>query len=122
MTHCLPLLLYGIDSVALTNEQVRKLSVAFNTVFRRVFHMLRSSSMRVIYNFWVLKHLTACMNERFLYTIRNCCYAGCNLLRLCSFHCNARCWDLFVKYDVHLHLPCSLIKKQVWNYFTQTLS
>ena len=43
ITNCLPMLLYGVESICLFNclkvELVRRMSVAFNTVFRRIFHM-----------------------------------------------------------------------------------
>ena len=49
LTNCLPMLLFGIDSVSLMKCQIRRMSVVFNTVFRGIFKMSKFSSMRVIF-------------------------------------------------------------------------
>jgi hypothetical protein len=121
MTHCVPFLFYGIDSVFLTIEQIHKMSVTFNTVFRRIFHMSRSTSMRLIYNFLGIKTFDCLYDERHLCLIRNCCFSSCELLRLCCSCCYERCWNTCFKYDVHFNLSVGFIKKQVWKYFKTTL-
>ena len=63
LTNCLPMLLYGVDSLFLRTEQVRKMSVSFNIVFRHIFHMSKFSSMRAIYNFLGTKTLDCIYKE-----------------------------------------------------------
>ena len=117
LTHCLPLMLYGVDSIFITKDQIRKLSVAFNTAFRRVFHMSRFSSMRLLYSFMGFKTLDCLYEERLMCLIRNCSSSECELLRMYSELCFARCWDICLKYDVHPNLSIACIKRQVWCYF-----
>jgi hypothetical protein len=114
LTNCLPMLLYGIDSVCLKCEQIRRMSIAFNTVFRRIFHMSKFSSMRLIYHFIGTKTLECLYEERFVCLVRNCSISDFDLLRFCSFFSSTR--DSFVnichKFDVHINMTINHIKKQ----------
>jgi hypothetical protein len=124
LTNCLPMLLYGIDSVFLKCEQIKRMSVAFNTVFRRIFHMSKFSSMRLIYHFLGTKSLDCLYEERFVCLVRNCTVSDFDLLRLCgSISCkNVSFIDICHKYDVHVNMSVSHIKKQVVYFFTNTLN
>ena len=42
---CYHLLLYGLDSINLITEQVRKISIAYNTAIRRCFNLKRYISV-----------------------------------------------------------------------------
>jgi hypothetical protein len=46
--HCLPILTYATVSVDLRNDQIHDLNVAWNSVFRRIFHYNRWESVKPI--------------------------------------------------------------------------
>ena len=109
------MLLYGIDSVFLKRAQIKRMSVAFNTVFRRIFHMSKYSSMRVMYHFIGTKTLDCLYEERLMCLIRNCGCSNSELLKFCCLLCTARqeFIDLAYKYDVRVNMSVGFIKKQV---------
>ncbi len=123
LTNCLPMLLYGVDSVFLKCNQIRKMSVAFNTVFRRIFHMSKRSSMRVIYHYIGTKTLDCIYEERLTCLIRNCGFSNCSLLRFCTLFCTSRqeFLDICYKYDVHVNMSVGFIKNQVSKVFADTV-
>ena len=45
-THCLPILLYAVESIALTNDQLRQLKACWNSVYRRIFNFQRWESVK----------------------------------------------------------------------------
>jgi hypothetical protein len=123
LTNCLPMLLYGIDSLFLKREQVRKLSVAFNSVFRRIFHMSRFTSMRVIYNFIGTMSLDCLYEERLFCLCRNCFQSESAVIKCCGMMCTARqeFSDICFKHDVHVNLSIKSIKRQIYDFFKSTL-
>ena len=120
LTNCLPTLLYGVDSVSLMKGQIKRMSVAFNTVFRRIFNMSKFSSMRIIYNFIGTKTLDCIYDERCFCLFRNCFTSSFELLRFCSLFASSQ-RDLNFKYDVHLGLSVGAIKQQVALFFRESL-
>ena len=117
-TNCLPILLYGIDSVSLMKCQIRRMSVAL--VFRRIFKMSKFSSMRIIYNFIGTKTLDCLYDESCFCLIRNCYNSSFELLRFCSLLASFQ-RDLNCKYDLHLGLSISAIKYQATLVFRESL-
>ena len=107
----------------LKRAQIKRISVAFNTVFRRIFHMSKYSSMRVIYHFIGTKTLDCLYEERLMCLIRNCGCSNSELLRFCCLLCTARqeFMDLAFKYDVHVNMLVGFIKKQVACTFAETV-
>ena len=69
---CLPLLMYGIDSVILCSEQIRKLSVAYNNVVRRCFGLARFSSMRNLLYFLGSMPLNMLLECRRILIVKEC--------------------------------------------------
>ena len=124
LTNCLPMLLYGIDSICLKVEQVRKMSVVFNTVFRRIFHMSRFSSMRLIYSYIGTKTLDYLYHERLISLHSQCCISEFDLLRCCA---NLRSSqddiiNICLFYDVHINMNFAFIKKQICFKFKDSLN
>ena len=100
--------------------QIKRMSVAFNTVFRRIFNMSKFSSMRIIYNFIGTKTLDCIYDERCFCLFRNCFTSSFELLRFCSLFASSQ-RDLNFKYDVHLGLSVGAIKQQVALFFRESL-
>jgi hypothetical protein len=110
---CLPILLYGVDSVTLKAGQVQKLSVAYNTAVRRCFNLSRSTSVRHVLYFLGSSPVNVILDERLGLMLKSCIGSGSELLGLCSllrqnddFVCN----NMFLKYDVHNNMSGPLFK------------
>jgi hypothetical protein len=104
---CLPILSYGVDIVKISKQQLHQLSVSFNTVVRRVFHLSRISSVRYI--LFVLGHLPFPMlcDQRRIALLSDCSRSDSDLLRLCSLLAvsSTSGFSTCMKYDVHLNMP-----------------
>ena len=114
------MLLYGIDSVSLMTGQIRRMSVAFNTVFRRIFKMSKFSPMRIIYNFIGIKTLDCLYDERCFCLMRNCYNTSFDLLRFCSLFVSFQ-RDLNCKYNLHLGLSRT-VWKTIYNDVTTKIT
>ena len=103
--------MYGIDSVILCSEQIRKLSEAFNNVVRCCFGLSRFSSVRNLLYFpgsMPLNMLLKCIR---IFLVKEC--LSCNgILRLLAYlatdHTNFNA--LFLKYDIHSNISICFIK------------
>ena len=63
---CYPILLCGLDSINLNTEQVRKMSIAYNTAVRRCFNLKRYTSVRnILYYLIVYLLICYCQKEGF---------------------------------------------------------
>ena len=76
------MLLYGVDLVCLKAEQVRRISVAFNTVFTRTFHMSQFLSMRLMYYFMGIKTNVSLYHERRINLHSQSCISEFDLFKL----------------------------------------
>ena len=114
------MLLYGIDSVSLMKCQIKRMSVAFKTVFRKIFKMSKLSSIRIIYNFIGTKTLDCLYDDRCFCLMQNCYNSLFDLLRFCRLFASSQC-DLNGKYDLHLQLSISALKYQVTLVFRESL-
>ena len=52
MTHCAPILTYGIEVKQLNRESCQLIKVAYNSIFRRVMHYRRNESVREVQHFF----------------------------------------------------------------------
>ena len=81
---CLPLLMYGIDSVILCSEQIRKLSVAYNNIVRCCFGLSRFSSVCNLLYFLGSMSLNMLLECRRILLVKEC--LSCNgILRLLAY-------------------------------------
>ena len=80
---CLPILLYGVDSVHLSRSQVYSLSVALNTAVRRCFRLSRCTSVRNILFFTGALPINMLLNERKILLLKDCMNCS-GLLGICA--------------------------------------
>ena len=110
-TQLLAFLMYGIDSVILCSEQIRKLSAAYNNVVRRCFGLSRFSSVHNLLYFLGSMPLNMLLEYRRILLVKEC--LSCNgTLRLLAYlatdhtNFNAHC----LKHDVHFNMSIGFIK------------
>jgi Reverse transcriptase (RNA-dependent DNA polymerase) len=118
LTKCLPILTYGMECFALLSEQRRKLSVAFNTVIRRIFKLSRYTSVRDIIIIVGSKPCDVLVDERRVLQLLTCLKGDCDVIRICGrLLCNSRdLMRIFMKYDVHFTLSAGLVKLQFYRF------
>ena len=103
--------MYGIDSVILCSQQIRKLSVAYDNVVRRCFGLSPFSSVRNLLYFLGSKPLYMLLEYRRILLVKEC--LSCNgILRLLAYlpadHSNFNA--LCLRYDVHCNKFIGFIK------------
>ena len=74
-THCIPILTYGIEVISIADRDARRqLRVAYNSIFRRIFHYRQWQSVRELQSFLICptwEELLDKRNKTFLDSIRN---------------------------------------------------
>ena len=116
---CLPIVLYGVDSLSLHVGQVHKLSVALNLAIRHSFHMARNVSVRSLLYFVGSMPMNMMLYERKVNKLVKSCLNSSEVISLCvrmrstynSF------LDICHKNDVH----CELSNNRVSHNFTSYL-
>jgi hypothetical protein len=120
---CLPILLYGVDSVTLKAGQVQKLSVAYNTAVRRCFNLSRFTSVRNVLYFLGSSPVNVILDERLGLMLKSCIGSGSELLRLCSLlrqNDDSVC-NMFLKYDVHINMSRPMFKSCIRSWLSDNL-
>ena len=125
---CLPILLYGVDSLSLHVDQEHKLSVALNLAIRRCFHIARHVSVGSLLYFVGSMPMNEMLDERKVKLVKSCLNSS-EVTSLCARirSTDNRFLDICHKYDVHcglsimieyhktLHLICMLCCKRMAN-------
>ena len=114
--------MYGVDSVILCSEQIRKLSVAYNNVVWHCFGLFRFSSVRNLLYFLGSMPLNILLECRGIFLVKEC--LSCNdILRLRAYlatdHTNFNA--LCLKYDVHCNMSIGFIKSALMRVFLTNL-
>jgi hypothetical protein len=114
--------LYGVDSVSLTCEQVRKLSVAYNNAVRRYFGLSRFSSVRNVLYFVNSMPIKMSLDERRVLLYKDCMNCtgilsvfACLAISSCAFI------DVCYKYDVHCGMSKTCVKSCVRESFYKSV-
>ena len=111
---CLAMLLYGVDSVHLSSEQVQKLSVAYNNSVRKCFGLARNVSVRNVLYFMRNLPVKQILHMRKVLLIRDCMNNDGVLRVLSMISANSNDFvDLCYMYDVHCALICQLTRLSV---------
>ena len=71
---CVPILLYGVECFNLSSQQKSKLSVALNSVIRRIYHLNRWTSVREYLFYNGIYPMVLMLEERFWVLASNCLY------------------------------------------------
>ena len=82
ISQCLPILLYGLECFLFSFRQLQKISVELSCVFRRIFSLLKWTSVRNLFFFVGIYPSTVLIDERRLFLLHNC-FRQNNLLKLC---------------------------------------
>jgi hypothetical protein len=119
---CLPILLYGVDSVVLHNEQIRKLSVAYNNAVRRCFVLSRFSSVRNVLFYMGSSPLNMILDQRRVLLLKEClkCEGVLRLFALMYVE-SSDFFNLCCTYDVHCGMSKFLIKSCFIDMFSKLL-
>ena len=114
---CIPLLLYGIDSLCLNVKGVHKLSVALNTAVRRCFKLSNFTSVRNVLYFFNTLLLKLLLDERKIMLCKSC-LSSSGILRLCGLlrSNDEDLVDICTKYDIHYNMPLCKIKSDIKSY------
>ena len=76
-SYCLPILVYCIGAIEISNNVLNELSVCWNNVFRKIFHFHKWESVKELQFGWGHLDLNICM-----------IYIGTNLLQMCLQNCH----------------------------------
>jgi hypothetical protein len=115
MSLTLSSLLYGVDVLRLSRQQIHSMSVTYNTAVRKCFGLSRYTSVRNIIYFMNCLPFDLISSQRRILMLRDC-LAGVGLLHICALlACNDdgfinMCYEL----DVHCGMSVPGIKRGVW--------
>ena len=121
---CLPILAYGVDILQLSSVQIHKLSVAFNCIFRRIFHLARNTSVRNILHYMGTNSLPFTFDQRRVLLVKDCLSSNMSLLQICaSIAYNdegfvRKCYT----YDVHPNMSSLGIKRNFGAAFIASMT
>jgi len=80
---CLPVLMYGVDCISLSDTQVHDLSVAYNTAVRRCFGLSRFTSVRNVLFYLYCLPIKMLFVQRKMLLLKSCQNSS-GVLRLCA--------------------------------------
>ena len=118
-SYCLPVLLYGIDCINLSKQQIHELTVCWNNAYRKIFGFKMSESVKTVIYFmqridfrklYDLRHLMFMSKLRYLQRD-----VIVNLLPLSLTADDVN--DLFCTYDVTMYSTQCCIKTRVFSAF-----
>ena len=109
LTKCLPILTYGLECFNLLNSQRQQITMAFNTVIRKIFKLSKHTSVRHVIHYIGSKPCKILIDERRCLLISLCltsCYASVKniaLLYILSDDFNFLCvnYDICYLYNQH---------------------
>ena len=116
---CLPILLYGVDSLSLHVDQVHKLSVALNLAIRprRYFQMARNESVRSLLYIVGSMPVNMMFDERKVKLVKSCLNSS-EVISLCARirSTDNSFLDICNKHDVHCELPSDRVSHNFTSY------
>ena len=121
-TDCLPTLMYGCEVWSLTNNSVRKVNIAWNNCFRRIFSCFWRQSTRPLQFFCNTLPISFLVDQRkLIFWYRMHC-SNPILYALSRLHQN-RFIAIGCKYGIELLTnSCVYVKEAVWRVFAGTVT
>jgi hypothetical protein len=113
---CMPVLLYGVDAVSLSNSDIHKMSVTCNMAVRRCFNLSRFTSVQNVLYFTGSLPVKMLLDERRVLLMKNCLH-NVGIVRLCALiACNSDSFlSVCCKYDVVCDMSVNCIKSKFRN-------
>ena len=108
---CCPILLYGLDSINLNTEQVRKMSVAYNIAVRCCFNLKFYTLVRNIVYYINCIPINMLLSEKRVLLVSQC-LSQVVVLSLCAL-LESNCVgfsETCMKYNVHSNMSKSCVK------------
>jgi hypothetical protein len=125
-THCLPVLLYGLDCLNLPGHQLIELNSWWNSVYRKIFGYHKWESVKELIFMLCRIDFYSLLNIRCMFFLKRLCINSCNSLTLSNLtmyvSASPECKRLFLVCNANMQSSFNQIKSVVWNSFQSRFS
>ena len=125
-THCLPVLLYGLDSLNLPSRQLAELNSWWNSVYKKIFGYHKWESVKELIFMLCRIDFYSLLNIRCMFFLKRLCINSCNSLTLSNLtmyvSASPECKRLFLLCNANMQSSFNQIKSVVWNSFQSRFS